>query len=193
LENKIGLSTVLECEDVSVADVLQAVPVADLSVMTAGPMPDSPSEMLGSKRMGDLIELLEQYADILVFDAPPVMAVSDAAILASRLDGILLVVDAGQTRRGAAQRSKETLVTVGGRVLGVALNRAALPQSGYYYYYYTAEDGERRKRRSRGSQLAHLFRRNGHDADKLEEIPAQAQEPVGERSEIGAEPDKLED
>ena len=176
LENEVGLSTVLHRGDVSVADVLQTVSVPNLSVVTSGPMSYSPSELLGSKRMGDLIELLEQYADILLFDTPPVMAVSDAAILASRLDGILLVIDAGHTRRGAAQRSKEALIAVGGHLLGVALNRMSQTRAGYYYYYYTSEDGTRERRHSRRNQLARLFGRNGHPADEIEVASAPSQE-----------------
>jgi capsular exopolysaccharide synthesis family protein len=192
LENEVGLSTVLQQEDIMATDVLQAVSVTNLSVMPAGPMPDSPSELLGSRRMGDLIEQLEQYADILIFDTPPVMAVSDAAILASQLDGIVLVVNAGQTRRGPAQRSKEVLMTVGGHVLGVTLNRASLPRSGSYYYYHTSEDGQRHWQRSRRSQLAHLFGRDGRQTDMAEVMPAEAQEPAGEWDETKTETDEPE-
>lgn len=170
LENKVGLSTVLQRGDISVADILQAVSVPNLSVVSSGPMPDSPSELLSSKRMGDLIELLEQYADILIFDTPPVMAVSDAAILASRLDGILLVIDANRTRRGAAQRSKEALLAVGGRLIGAVLNRMSPTRTGYYYYY-TSENGKHERRHSKSNPLDRLLRRNGHSAGKIEVAP----------------------
>jgi len=73
LENRVGLSDVLERGDVSLSEVQQAVSVANLSVVTSGPLPENPSELLGSKRMGDLMELLQQYADVVVFDSPPVI------------------------------------------------------------------------------------------------------------------------
>jgi capsular exopolysaccharide synthesis family protein len=167
LDNSVGLSTVLTRGDVGLADVMQLVNVANLSIVPAGPEPDNPSELLGSKRMSDLIELLQQYGDILIFDSPPVMAVSDAAILASRLDGTLLVVDAGNTRRGALQRSKEALTSVGARLVGVVLNRFAERRHSRYYYYYSA-DGKRRQRRSVRSTLGRLFGRDGRSANQTE-------------------------
>ncbi len=193
LENTVGLSTVLEHEDVSAADVLQAVSVPNLSVVTSGPTPDSPSELLGSKRMGDLIELLEQRADILIFDTPPVLAVSDASILASRLDGTLLIVDAGRTRRGAAQRSKDALMGVGARLLGVALNRLSSAGTGYdYYYYYVSEDGQRRRRRSSSGWFVRLFGRNGHSAGERERAPALPEEPAEDWSKTEAAADSTQ-
>jgi capsular exopolysaccharide synthesis family protein len=176
LDNQVGLSTVLLRGDISIADVVQAVPVANLNVVTAGPETDNPSELLGSERMGDLIELLQQYADILIFDTPPVMAVSDAVILACCLDGTLIVIDAGHTRRGSIQRSKEALTAVGARLVGVALNRLSAPHTHYYYYY--SSDGKRHRRRSARTTLNHLFGRNGHSAGEAEATSVSPQEPA---------------
>lgn len=181
LENRVGLSDVLERSDVSLSEVQQAVSVANLSVVTSGPLPENPAELLGSKRMGDLMELLQQYADVVVFDSPPVMAVADAAILASRLDGVLLVVDAGATRRGPARHSKESLEAVGAHLLGVTLNRLSASRSGYYYYY--SNDGRRRKRRSPRDLLARVFGRNGHSARTANTLPVSAKETANGRDE----------
>jgi succinoglycan biosynthesis transport protein ExoP len=176
VDNNVGLATILSRGDVGIAEVMKAVSIEGLSVVPSGPIPDNPAELLGSKRMGDLVELLEQYADIVIFDAPPIGAVSDAAILASRLDSTLLVVDATHTRRGSAQRAKEALVSVGARLLGVALNRTAPPRS-RYYYYYSSEDGKRKRRRSRTS-FAALFGRDGKSADKAIVAADRSQEPA---------------
>ncbi len=127
--------------------------------------------------------MLQQYADVVVFDSPPVMAVADAAILASRLDGVLLVVDAGSTRRGAALHCKETLDSVGAHLLGVAINRLSALRGGYYYYYSSEEEG-RRKRRSPSDLLARAFGRDGRSASTVDVLPAIPQEAAVPQDEI---------
>jgi len=158
-----------------------------LNVVTSGPTPDNPSELLGSKRMGDLMELMQQYADVVVFDSPPVMAVADAAILASRLDGVLLVVDAGSTRRGAARQSKEALEAVGAHLLGVVLNRLSSSHGGYYYYY--SSEGRRRERRSPSDLLARFFGRDGRSAHTASAVPVLPQEIASAPDEAPAQLD----
>ena len=175
MDNTEGLTSVLLSDDASLVSVLQPGPVENLSILLSGPMPPNPSDLLGSKRMGDLIETLQRQTDVVIFDSPPVMADADATILAARLDGVLLVVDSGGTRRGPAQRSKEALEAVGARLAGVVLNRLSRGEASHYYYY-SSEDGRRRKRRSM-NPLAHLFGRNGHSA---QETDAEVQvEPTG--------------
>ncbi len=162
LENHVGLSTVLEVENANLADILQATNVIGLSILPSGPLPDNPAELLGSRRMMDLIELLSEYADVVVFDSPPVMAVADATILAARVDGTLLVVDSGRTRRGLFQRTKEALVANGARLLGVAMNRFSSLDGAYYQYYYSSDDGQHQHHST--LPVARLFKRNGHSA-----------------------------
>jgi capsular exopolysaccharide synthesis family protein len=122
-------------------------------VLTSGPLPPNPSEMLGSQKMYHLIEQLETEADVVMFDTPPTLPVTDAAVLATQTDGVLVVTDAGKTRSAAARRAVENLQQVGANVLGAALNRLSPRRSGgyYYYYHYYAEDNkglrQRRKRR----------------------------------------------
>ena len=181
LENQVGLSNVLEGGDVSLEELVQPVAMSDLSVITSGPIPDHPSDLIGSERMSNLTELLQQYADVVVFDSPPVMAVADAAILASRLDGVLLVVDAGSTRRGAARHCKETLDSVGAHLLGVAINRLSALRGGYYYY---SEEEGRRKRRSPSDLLARAFGRVGRSASTVDVLPVIPQEAVVPQDEI---------
>ena len=181
LENQVGLSNVLEGGDVSLEELVQPVAMSDLSVITSGPIPDHPSDLIGSERMSNLTELLQQYADVVVFDSPPVMAVADAAILASRLDGVLLVVDAGSTRRGAARHCKETLDSVGAHLLGVAINRLSALRGGYYYY---SEEEGRRKRRSPSDLLARAFGREGRSASTVDVLPVIPQEAAVPQDEI---------
>ncbi len=136
LNNARGLTTILLDTAVTLADVVQNTPIENLKVMTSGPVPPNPSELLGSKRMGYLIEALQKQSDLIVFDSPPVLAVADASVLATRLDGVLLVVDAGHTRRPLARRAAEALQAVNAHLLGVMLNRVDAKAKGYGYYYY---------------------------------------------------------
>ncbi len=148
LSNSCGLTTALLQESRALDGCLQQTNVEHLRVLTSGPLPPNPSELLGSQRMRHLIEQLKKEADAIVFDSPPALAVTDAAVLSNEVDGVLLVVDAGQTRREFAQHARETLVGVGATVLGVALNKLSERAAGsYYYYYYYASDGDQEKRR----------------------------------------------
>jgi len=103
--------------------------VDDLWLLPAGPLPPNPADLLGSRRMEAVIATLKSRADIVLFDAPPVIAVTDAALLASKLDGALLVVSAGQTKRDHAQRAKELLEKINVRVVGAVLTNAAVDKS----------------------------------------------------------------
>ena len=100
--------------------------VPNLQVLTSGPLPPNPAELLGSQRMLDVIEALKARADIVLFDAPPVIAVTDASVLGTRVDGLLLVVQAGQTRREQAKRAKQQLEKLHIRVIGAVLSGASL-------------------------------------------------------------------
>jgi non-specific protein-tyrosine kinase len=111
---------------------IQATSVPGLSLLSSGPLPPRPADLLGSRRMGALIERLRGAADIVLFDTPPVVAVTDAAVLAPRLDGVLLVLHAGHTRRDRAREARQTLEKVKANIVGVVLNGAKL-ERGYSY------------------------------------------------------------
>jgi non-specific protein-tyrosine kinase len=130
---------------------LQPSRVEGLAVLPAGDRPPNPSELLGSRRLRELLGLLTQHVDMVVIDSPPVLPVTDAAVLAQSVDGVLLVIDAGETRRGIAQHAVESLRQVGANVIGVVLNRVPTGKGGYYYYYqeYYGDGGKRRKRKRR--------------------------------------------
>lgn len=113
--------------------------VDGLKLLPAGPLPPNPAEMLASRRMGDLLSELTRQWDVVLFDSSPVLPVADASVLASRVDGVVLVVDAGRTRRALAQRAVENLLQVDAAILGVVLN--GVPQrGGYSYYYYYGDE-----------------------------------------------------
>ena len=135
----------------AIEQYLQPTGLENLSVLTSGPIPPNPSEILGSHRMGYLIEALSKAADMAICDSPPVLAVTDAAIFARQVDGVLLLVDAGHTREHALANVVSELQKTGANVLGAALNRMDARMGGYYYDYdYSEEDsGQRRRSHSR--------------------------------------------
>lgn|SRR5574341_773697 len=106
----------------------------NLHVLPSGPLPPNPADFLSSPRLDSILEVLMEQADFVLFDAPPVIAVTDAALLAVKLDALLLVMRAGTTRRDHAERAKELLQRIGVRILGVALTNAQvdIQVSGYY-------------------------------------------------------------
>jgi non-specific protein-tyrosine kinase len=141
LSNKLGLTTILVDSNQQASDVFQTVTgVENLRVITTGPVPPNPSDMLGSQRMGHLMESLQHEADMVIFDGAPVLAVTDSVVISTRVDGVLLVVEAGRTRHAQAQRSKETLTKVGAPLLGVVLNRVSVRAENYYNYYGEGSD-----------------------------------------------------
>ncbi|HTP07531.1 MAG TPA: polysaccharide biosynthesis tyrosine autokinase [Anaerolineae bacterium] len=144
LDDKVGLTTILPDPAIHVSDVWQNTPIENLKVITAGPIPPNPADMLGSKRMGQLIEELRTKAEIVIFDTPPVTAVADASILSVRVDGVLLVVRSGRTRRSPMQHSKDILATAGANLLGVVMNQVPTRGKSYQYYYAQDEPGESR-------------------------------------------------
>jgi capsular exopolysaccharide synthesis family protein len=149
--NNVGITTTLLAgQDVDLSAYLQPTEIENLAVLTSGPIPPNPSELLGSRRMGHVIERLSQAADLVIFDTPPVLVVTDASVLGRQVDGVLLVADAGGTREQALVQTVGELRKTGVNILGIALNRLDSRSRGYYYYYYyyyyTDEGGNRRRR-----------------------------------------------
>jgi len=103
---------------------LQQTSVGNLWLLSSGPKPPNPADMLGSKRIDEIIEALVEQFDIVLFNTPPVIAVTDAAVLGVKVDGVLLVITAGKTRREHAERAKELLEKASVRVIGAALTNA---------------------------------------------------------------------
>ena len=108
--------------------------VDNLWLLPSGPLPPNPAEILGSRRMEEIINALKSRADMLLFDAPPLLAVTDALVLAVQTDGVLLVVKAGGTKREHVQQAKERLERVNARIVGAVLNNAPTDQTLQAYY-----------------------------------------------------------
>lgn len=104
----------------------QRTPVPGLVLLPSGPLPPRPADLLGSRRMEALIKRLQGMADIILFDTPPVTAVTDAAVLSTKVEGVLLVLQAGKTRRDRAREARRLLEKVKANIVGVVLNNARL-------------------------------------------------------------------
>jgi len=135
-------------------DIIQPTEVPNLSVVLSGPIPPNPSELLASDRMKHLIEEMRSKFAYVIFDSPPVLAVTDAIVLAASADGVVLAVHGGKTPRELVQRSAERLRQSNIPVLGALLNNLDLQQYGYTYrksyydYYESADDEQARTRKS---------------------------------------------
>lgn len=140
IENSSGLAS-LFLEGSSLEGVLRESGVPDLRVLPGGPLPPNPAELLGSTRMEEILVSLRATAEYVLLDTPPVVPVTDAAVLAPHVDGVLLVLKAGKTKREMAQRAKALLEKAHARLLGVVLNNAKL-DAGIKSYY--ADQGGRR-------------------------------------------------
>jgi capsular exopolysaccharide synthesis family protein len=126
LDNGLGLVAALENPGADLP--LLDSGVAGLLVLPSGPVPEIPVDVVASPSMIALISALKSKADIVLFSAPPVVEVTDAAVLASRVDGVLLIVNAGKTRRATAQRAKALLDKVNARILGAVLGNAPIAE-----------------------------------------------------------------
>ena len=139
LPNRIGLTDYFLHAQERLNGVIKKTEIKSLFVITSGNLPPNPSELLGSERMQEVVETLSSHFDPIFIDTPPLLAVTDALVLAPRVDGVILVIDPAKTKRAALQHSIEQLKQVNANLLGVVLNNVKISRSHYYYnrdYYY---------------------------------------------------------
>ena len=138
LPNRQGISNLFTKSSVSLNSHRQGTKVENLTVITTGSLPPNPAELLGSQKMQAILDNMRQSADIILIDTPPILAVTDAAVLAPTLDGVLIVVRPGKTRASALRLTLEQMHRVNANVLGIVLNDVATRGSyyGYQYRYY---------------------------------------------------------
>ncbi|WP_449245538.1 GumC family protein [Desulfobacca acetoxidans] len=163
LEKEPGLTNYLVGE---VAELpVQRTAMPNLWVTSCGKLPPNPSELLGSARMQEFLAQARQRFAQIVIDSPPLLSVTDAAILATLTEGVLLVIKAETVPRKAAQEARNDLQEVKAPILGAVLNDVPLHRNGYYYYhqyyryhyYYTSPDGVKTKRRSKATSTPGLL------------------------------------
>ena len=146
LDRQIGLSSLFVFEN-SVSGLendpekaIKKTTTEGLYALTSGDQPPNPAELLGSEKMSTILSTIHEDADMVVVDAPPLMAVTDAAVLATRVDGVLIVLQPGQTKLGSAQQTIERLRRVGANIIGVVINNVVIDRRNYVGYYYRYED-----------------------------------------------------
>lgn len=135
IRNTFGLTSVLTKEDMSVEDGIQQTKSNNLFVMTSGPLPPNPAELLSTNSMKELQRELEQQFDLVIFDTPPLLAVTDAQIMAASTDGIIFVTPKGEVNKDEVIRASELLKNVDANVLGFIFNKVEKSNDSYYYYY----------------------------------------------------------
>lgn len=154
--NRSGLTDMILRDPSQWSGLAIASGVPNLSLLLSGSLPPNPSELLGSKRMHQLIDHLHQAYDVVIIDAPPLLPVTDALVLSALTDGVLMVIDYGSTRIGEAVQGKTQLDQSGARILGVVMNKIPTGRRGYSYYYrhyYTYEgEGDTKRRRKGGGR-----------------------------------------
>jgi capsular exopolysaccharide synthesis family protein len=154
LKNDSGITSILT-DGLSVPQVAQRVPGLDtLRVIASGPVPHNPAELLGSEEMEQLLQDLRSYADFVLIDTAPVLVVSDALAVAQKTDGVVLVVDASTTMRGAVRATREQLELVGANIVGAVFNdfdpaRAKMYHGSYRYHYYSSRQYQETDKESR--------------------------------------------
>jgi protein-tyrosine kinase len=107
--------------------------IPNLFVVPAGPIPPNPPELIGSPRMSGALELLRRYFEYVVIDGPPVLSVTDAVVISSRVNGVILVVHGGKTPKATVQKARNLLRSVDANVLGALINNVKMDVSHIYY------------------------------------------------------------
>jgi capsular exopolysaccharide synthesis family protein len=153
----------------SIFSLLHNGPLENLKILTSGPLPSDPSEILSSRRMKALMHILKGRFDYIIMDSPPINSVTDASILASLVDGVIMVVYVGHANRKAAIRAKQQLDSIGAKIFGVVLNRLNLKKDGYYYYsyyrYYRYGDYQQKEERQGKEPDNRVEERQGKKSD----------------------------
>ncbi|MGJ9383966.1 CpsD/CapB family tyrosine-protein kinase [Salipaludibacillus sp. CF4.18] len=134
LPNQVGLTNVVT-QQAAFDDVVVNTSIPRLDVLPSGPVPPNPSELLGSRAMKEFVNQVAKNYDYILFDAPPVNAVTDPQVLSRLVDGAILVIRSGQTEEEMAKRAVESLKKVDANILGVVLNDREMENAQYYYYY----------------------------------------------------------
>ncbi len=144
LSNVEGLSTILsnQFKKSEILDVVQHDTESNLYLLPSGPIPPNPAELIGSDQMKAILEVFEDEFTHVVLDSPPIASFTDGVLMASRVDGVILVVQSGKSSRQVVQRSRQLLVDIGAKIFGVVLNNVNLKSqdSSYYYQSYYHRD-----------------------------------------------------
>lgn len=139
VQNNQGLTSLLMDSNLRVKDVAHESYVSNLSFITSGPIPPNPAELINSNRMNKIMEEMQETFDLVIFDSPPLLAVTDAQILATKVDGTIVVVPQGEVTKEELDDAADMLENVNANVLGTVMNKVNSDSDSYYYYNYTEE------------------------------------------------------
>jgi non-specific protein-tyrosine kinase len=153
--NQRGLSSLFMQQSVYLNRTVQKTPVVNVGVISSGELPPNPAELLGSQKMVEILGIVQEKADVILIDTPPVLSVTDAVILSECVDGVLIVIKPGSTKEAAFRQTVTQLRQAGAHILGVVINEVGSGRSYYnyhyksyyknYYHYSYGEDGTRKK------------------------------------------------
>jgi capsular exopolysaccharide synthesis family protein len=137
ISNAQGLSTILSSEatEKEMLDVIQYDETAKTFLLPSGPVPPNPAELIGSEQMTHFMKTMQNNFTHVVIDSPPIASFTDGVLIASLVDGVILVVHAGKSSRQVVRRSRKLLMDVGAKIFGVVLNNVNLRSQDNYYYY----------------------------------------------------------
>jgi capsular exopolysaccharide synthesis family protein len=141
LSNTIGLTSLLRAPNQELSAAMQQTIEPKLRLLASGPQPPNPAELMGSTAMERVLGMLRATGGVVIFDTPPLQAVTDAAVLGASLDGTVIVAHAGRTGRGATRSALEALIRVDARILGVVLNLTTRQSIDAYGYYHSRDAG----------------------------------------------------
>ncbi|MGX7092026.1 CpsD/CapB family tyrosine-protein kinase [Hutsoniella sourekii] len=140
LDNSQGLSTLLSDREADINQIIHRLPELGLSILSSGPVPPNPAELLNSARMTSLMSALEQYFDVIIYDVSPLTAVTDAQIMAAKVDGVVFVMRQDYVLEGEVRHAVETLNNVNANILGCITNGVDASSASEYYAYAYGED-----------------------------------------------------
>ncbi len=174
VERSPGLTDVLVGQ-AALTDVVRETEVPNLTVLGSGHFPPNPSELLGSTSMRSVLEQARQLYDVVLLDSPPLLAVTDAAVLSTIADGTILIVRMGTTAKSAVRRAKSQLEAVRAPLLGTVLNAVDFRQGAfggsygyyYYYYYYSGQENGRNGAKGWKSRIRSMARVGGRDRHEI--------------------------
>jgi capsular exopolysaccharide synthesis family protein len=138
LGNDGGLSAILSSE-ITEGEILAKInqyKESNIYLLSSGAIPPNPAELLGSSQMKRLLDIAGKTFTHIVIDSPPIASFTDGVLIASLVDGVILVVHGGKTSRQVVKRSRQTLNEIGAKIIGVVLNRAEVRATDYYYYHF---------------------------------------------------------
>lgn len=140
VSNEVGLSSYL-IENKDIGEYIKKTEVPNVDLLPCGPLPPNPAELLHTKKFQELVGILQGRYKNLIFDSPPLGAVTDPVVISSYVDGVIIIAKYGKTSREALRHAKQTFERTTTRILGVVLNRLDLQSRGYGYYYYYDQYG----------------------------------------------------